>query len=214
MNTGPTVISYYTGDDYYKLRADNLSKKMKEFGVDHFVVKHRDLGSYWKNTLQKPTFILDKMNELKCDVIWMDADTEIFSFPDSLRSWTSDILFASHTGGLDGMKASPIGLKYNERTIEFISEWSRCSKDKIDSNNIDFDHDVLKFEVMPKFAKRISVEILGKSGDYKNFTDGSVITNGISRSFNKTMQMLVVTDKNAARRALFDSLNITDYELS
>ena len=83
----------------------------------------------------------------------------------------------------------------------------------IASNNIDLDHDVLKYEILPQFKNRISASIIGKGTDSKRYTDGDIIFNGISRSSDKDYAMRVVLDKNSGRSASFNQLNIKDYEL-
>jgi hypothetical protein len=171
----------------------------------------KDLGAYWKNTLYKPSYILDKILEFKKDVVWIDVDTQLFSAPHDLREWKSDILFASHTGELSGIKASPLGFKNNLRSIEFLKDWSETCLNKIKSDDVDFDHDVLKYEIMQKYVGKISAEILGSSEKYIDYTDGSIIMNGISRVPDKDIQMRIVINKNSSRSSEFSKLNIKNY---
>ena len=76
------------------------------------------------------------------------------------------------------------------------------------------DHDVLKYEILPKFRSKISIDIMSdeklKSSD---FSDGSVIINGVSRVRDKAIYMREVIRKNARRESDFESLTLNDFNL-
>jgi hypothetical protein len=213
MENNVIYISYYTGNQYYRAASESLKKSCESLGLNIHMENVKDLGAYWKNTLYKPSYILDKILEFKKDVVWIDADTQLFSAPHDLREWKSDILFASHTGELSGIKASPLGFKNNSRSIEFLKDWSGTCLNKIKSGDVDFDHDVLKYEIMQKYVGKISAEILGSSGRYIDYTDGSIIMNGISRVPDKDIQTRIVINKNPSRSSEFRKLSIKNYEL-
>ena len=208
----PLLISYYTGDGYYKKCSDDLKDMCDSLSIDIEIEKVKDLGNYWKNTLYKPVYILEKIKEKKRDIIWIDVDTRIKKYPDCFKKWNSDLLFSSHTGDLQGIKASPIGFKYNERCLEFLKNWGNKCKEKIDVLEIDMDHDVLKYETIPFFTKRISIEIMKDNYNFKDFSDGEVIDNGISNSYTKHIEVKTVMDKNKKRSVIFNSLNINFFE--
>ena len=212
MSKNPIFISYYTGNGYYKNCSDDLISSCKNLGIEIVIENVSDSGNYWKNTLYKPSFILEKMNELKSDVIWIDVDTRIFSYSECFKKWGSDILFASHTGDLSGIKASPLGIKYNDKNIEFIKDWSILCRNKSENNDVDLDHDLLKYEILPKYVNSISIEIMNDSMNPSDFTNGRVIDNGISRVSGKSNDMRTVINKNLTRSRLFDSLNINDFK--
>ena len=173
--------------------------------------KLKDSGHYWKNTLAKPQFILDKLNELKCDLMWIDADTDLIGYNECMKNWTSDIIAASHTGDLQGIKASPLGVKYNERSLNFFKYFAERCNSKINSNEIDLDHDILKYEILPIFTGKISIEILTCNGSPVDYTDGRYIKNGISRSMNKGNETRIVMSKNETRNREFNLLSIKNF---
>ena len=212
MSKNPVLISYYTGSEYYKKCAGDLVSSCKNLGMDIIMENVKDSGNYWRNTLYKPFYILDKMTELKSDVIWIDADTRIFSYPACFKKWNSDILFASHTGDLQGIKASPIGIKYNDKNLKFIKNWSDICKDKLETNDVDLDHDLLKYELLPLYSDLISIEIMKDDMSPEDFTNGKIIDNGISRAPNKGNDMRIVINKNLTRTHIFDSLNIENFK--
>lgn len=212
MSKNPIFISYYTGSEYYKKCSDDLLTSCKNLGIDIIIENVKDSGNYWKNTLYKPSYIFNKMVELKSDVIWIDADTKIFSYPECFKNWESDILFASHTGDLNGIKASPLGIKYNDKNLKFVEDWSMVCKNKSENDDVDLDHDLLKYEILPKYTNLISIEIMRDSMDPLDFTNGRVIDNGISRVPGKSNDMRIVINKNARRSIAFDSLNIHNFK--
>jgi len=207
----PQLISFFTGDSYYSNKALELKNRCSSLGIDIEISEVKNLGEYWKNTLYKPIFIYDKLLEKKRDLIWIDVDTEIFSKHESMFNWTSDIYFASHTGGLDGIKASPIGFKFNESSLKFVKEWKKACESKIHSGDVDFDHDVLKYDILPQFRGFISLEIMSGTLEAKEFTDGRIINNRISRTHGKSQQTRRVLEKNNYRSAIFNSLKKEDF---
>jgi hypothetical protein len=162
--------------------------------------------------LSKPSFILAKLKELQRDLIWIDADTELLAYNDCMKSWESDLVGASHTGDLQGIKASPLCIKYNERTLELFGVFSKVANERISSNYIDLDHDLLKFEILPQFVNKISVDLLQCSGQAIDYTDGRFIRNGISRVMNKGPETRIVMNKNDTRNSTFMSLTLENFK--
>jgi hypothetical protein len=212
MSNHPTLISYYTGDPYYELCSVNLKKSCDNLGIPIVIENIQSLGTYWKNTLQKPSFILKKMKEFKSDVIWIDVDTKINQYPDCFKKWDSDIILASHTGNLHGIKASPIGIKYNESSIGFLLEWERVCIDCIHRSEVDLDHDILKYNILENLVGKISMDIMKDSLSHVDFTNGKIIDNGISRAPNKSSYMIKVLEKNRKRESNFYGLSLDDFK--
>lgn len=207
----PQLISFYTGDQYYRNKALDLKKRCHSLDIDIEISEVNNLCEYWKNTLHKPIFIYQKMLEKRKDLIWIDVDTEIFSRHDSMFTWESDLYFASHTGELDGIKASPIGFKFNEICLQFLETWKKSCENKISSGDVDFDHDVLKYDILPRFKGKISLQIMRGDLEAKEFTDGSIINNGNSRVHGKAQQTRDVLRKNISRDSVFNSLKKEDF---
>lgn len=210
----PIFISYFTGDDYYDKCADILKNDLYKMGIPFNIEKVQDRGTYWKNTLYKPSFILENIKKYKRDLIWIDVDTKISIYHEKFKKWEKDILMCSHTGNLDGIKASPLGFKYNERSLDFLKYWENDCKTMIEKNDIDLDHDILKYETLCNFINRISIEIASGEGfKASDFTDGRIIKNGISRTTGKGHEMKKVINKNEDRKNRFDVLEIKDFIL-
>jgi hypothetical protein len=212
MQDLPIFISYYTGDDYYKRCSDRIKSMCSSLGINLIVEEVQDLGSYYKNTLYKPQYILQKVKELKRDVIWIDVDTSIKKYSSCFKKWESDLLFSSNTGDIKGIKASPIGIKYNEPSLNFMEEWAYSCKNKISLNEVDFDHDILKYEILPRMIGKIDIDLMKDDMNYVDFSNGKVIDNGISRTKNKNLEVSVVIDKNVRRSNSFDLLDLKNFK--
>jgi hypothetical protein len=211
--TNPIFISFYSDNPYYIDKAIALERKCSDLGISIEMDKINLYKEYWKNTLYKPTFIFNKIREKKEDLVWVDVDTDIRIYHTCFRKWESDILAASHTGNLDGIKASPLCFKYNERTLSFLSEWSSICLAKIGSNDVDLDHDVFKYEILPNYKNRLSISIMGGDLNSRDFSDGSVIMNGISRMYEKSSQIKTVLNKNKDRKEKFNELSLCDFTI-
>jgi hypothetical protein len=210
----PLFISFYSGDSYYENCSRSLLNNCKNLGIEIEIEKSGGYREYWKNTLHKPSFIYDKLKSLKRDLVWIDVDTNILSYHECFKKWDCDILFSSHTGDIEGIKASPLCIKYNDRTLDFIGNLKDLCDLKIKSNDIDLDHDVLKYEILPKFKGRIWIDVMNdKKLKASDFSDGVIINNGISRVKDKSIHMSEVIRKNSRRRSDFESLILKDFIL-
>ena len=208
----PLFISFYSGDSYYENCSRSLLNNCRNLGIEIEIEKSGGYREYWKNTLHKPSFIYDKLKSLKKDLVWIDVDTNILSYHECFKKWDCDILFSSHTGNIEGIKASPLCIKYNERTLDFMRDLKDLCDQKIRSNDIDLDHDVLKYEILPKFKGRICIDIMDDTKlKASDFSDGAIINNGISRVRDKSIYMSEVIRKNSKRNSDFQSLLLKDF---
>jgi hypothetical protein len=90
------IICYYTPE--YRKDAKLLKETMDIVGLDTSHVEERDsLGSWEKNCQAKANFILEKLEELKEPVVWVDADARIMQKP-RLFEDLGDTDFAAHWG--------------------------------------------------------------------------------------------------------------------
>jgi len=76
-----TLISFYTKDWKYPQHAQRLCGECEQLGVPCVIEELPTTGSYLKNTCLKPQFILDKLEELKSPVLWVDVDASLFKYP-------------------------------------------------------------------------------------------------------------------------------------
>lgn len=76
-----TLISFYTKDWKYPQYAAALKADCERLSVSYRIDELPTTGSYLKNTCLKPQFILDKLNELKSPVLWVDVDASLYEVP-------------------------------------------------------------------------------------------------------------------------------------
>lgn len=152
------LISFYTeGDEknYYVQCAKRLQENCKSYNLDLELIKKKSLGSYRENCLSKPKFILDKLNEFKCPVLWIDVDTIFRNYPEhfySVQLENVDIGFSSSHQNLMGMKASPLYFNYNELSKVFLEDWISVCNQTLENMDVNFDHESL-FSIVDKYKE-------------------------------------------------------------
>jgi hypothetical protein len=180
------IVSFYADLDrstYYSDHAELLKETCIGFNISHDIVKLESRGSYMLNCLAKPQFIKDMMVKHNCPLIWMDCDTmlkEPFTVFDDI---TEDIGFATHTGCISGIKASPIFFNNTNNFTLIIDEWISACEEGLRSNSVELDHDALKHVVLPKIHKDISIFLIKEN--YNDYCDGKYIKNGNSHVIGK-----------------------------
>lgn len=205
----PCFISFYCGDSYYARCAAALQQQCAALGVPILVEAAPDLGCYWRNTLFKAIFIRDRLAAMQRDLIWIDADTTLHEDHVAFQSLSADLTLASHSGDLSGVKASPIGLAYTPRAQALVAAWAQACKARLDQNDVDLDHDLLKYEILPAFAGKLSLRLMGDPARPRQFTEGTTLTNGLSGRSGGAMQH--VLQRNKQRSAAFAALRLEHF---
>ena len=152
MNT--PIISFYSdvdGRTYYSDHARRLSENLKQHNIPYDIRHMQSKGSYRSNCLAKPRFILERMNEYRKPIVWLDVDSlvhrEIAVFDEFHDKVDIGMAFPKIPSQEDPSialpKASPIYLNYNLRTLEFMYKWIDAAEHVERNSNILFDHEVL-----------------------------------------------------------------------
>jgi hypothetical protein len=113
-------------------------------GVPCDIRQKQSLGSYQKNCLSKPDFIIKMISQKQKPVVWLDIDSDVrksLNIFDSMVGNT-DIAFAASHPKLHAIKASPIFLEFNPKTLEFLNHW-RFMANQLSKNGKWFDHEAL-----------------------------------------------------------------------
>ena len=182
----PKLISYYADfqpGDYYKNFAITLIDRCNQFGIDFDIVEKSSKGGYSANCLMKPEFILEKMIEYKRDILWMDCDTDFREPFAEFNYLSQDIGLATHSGDMNGIKASPVLLNYTEGAFRIVREWVVHTNSALRKGITELDHDALKHYVLEKLKGQYSTFLL--SQNWYDFVNGRYIYNGNSAIFEK-----------------------------
>ena len=178
----PTIISYYSdfvaGSTYYKDFAIKLMDRCQEFKVNSVIEEIESRGSYGNNCLMKPGFILGKLKSLKRPLIWMDCDTDFKEPFSNFNNVQADIGMATHSGDMEGIKASPILFSYTIGAFRILREWFIHNNRAYEKDLPELDHDALKHYVLPELNGQYSIYLL--RNNWQDFCNGRYINNGNS----------------------------------
>jgi hypothetical protein len=152
MNT--LLVSFYSdvdGRTYYSDHARRLSQNLKDFDIPHDIRHMPSKGSYRSNCLAKPRFILDKMNEYRRPIVWLDVDSLVHKklsvfdeFHDKVDIGMAFPKIPTQEDPTVGFpKASPIYVNYTPKTLEFMYKWVEAAENVEQRASILFDHEVL-----------------------------------------------------------------------
>lgn len=119
-----TLISFYTNDWKYAQYAKELIEDCANLKMPYKIEELPSTGSYLKNTCMKPKFILDKLNELKSPVLWVDVDASLVKYPSFFDTVNGD--FAARKMSEQRTRTWHVGtmwFNYTPQMIEFIEHW-------------------------------------------------------------------------------------------
>ena len=194
------IISFFADNNhskYYSSKAKILIERCKKFGVSYDIRELESKGSYMLNCLQKPHFIKDMMKFHNCPLIWIDCDTDFRHPFNEFDDIKEDIGFATHSGRLDGIKASPLFFNNNTNFDLIIDSWIQDCEQGLKKNKYELDHDALKSVTLPKLMGKITIKLLDKN--YIDFVNGKYISNGNSVSNDKRAVLKPMQNINKIR---------------
>jgi hypothetical protein len=141
------IISFYSdvdGTSYYTDCAKRLIGQLTELEVPFDIRPKESLGTYQKNCLSKPLYILSMLEEKKKPVIWLDVDSTVMATPEIFDTFegNADIVVACAGPDIMSAKASPIYFAYNDKVKEFLSQWIDIAR-RLTEEEKWFDHEAL-----------------------------------------------------------------------
>ena len=159
------IVSFFSdvdGNTYYSDHAKRLIKECDRLGVPYDIREKKSEGSYQKNCLSKPKFILDMLMTKRKPFIWLDVDSYLLKQPDvfDLMIEDFDIAFATALPSIGGIKASPIFINNTPNAEEFLVSWIKNAEITLQENMKHFDHESL-FGLVDFYRKRIRVGFAG-----------------------------------------------------
>lgn len=91
----PIIVSYYTENTGYEREVQNLISSCDDLRLTHQIEKITSLGSWEKNCCYKPYFLLEKLEELKQPILWVDADAVFLQQPNLFHHLPCDMALRS-----------------------------------------------------------------------------------------------------------------------
>ena len=176
-----TIITFYSDffeGGYYKKFAEEFESRCKAFGVNYIIDELKSRESYQLNCLMKPGFILEKVMNLKRSIIWMDCDTHWIAPFTAFNNLSEDIGMATHSGDLNGIKASPLFFNYTPGSFRILREWTLHCFNCVEDGVPELDHDAIKHYVLPSLNGKFDIFLL--SNGWMDYCDGQFIKNGNS----------------------------------
>lgn len=119
--------SYYTLDGYAG-EARNLRLSLEKFKINYRFKSIKSKGTWLENVKYKPKFILDMLNEHKCPVVWIDADSIVRQTPTVLFYLAnSDADFAAHWRDDSQLLSGTLFFNVTGGSQRLLAEWVRLT---------------------------------------------------------------------------------------
>ena len=175
-------VSFYAdidGDDYYSHHAQRISRELDNFGLEHYIVNKGSGGNYQGNCLSKPDFMVEMFDRLREPFVWLDIDTFMLKYPsgfDELLEMPVDIGFASSSGTMAGMKASPVFVNNTPAAYDFLKSWKWYANANAEADKPYFDHELL-FKLIPRTEGKLEIGYL--HGGYCLWPEGTPLVSAL-----------------------------------
>ena len=130
------VIGYYTEKTLYERKAKTLINTLDLYKILYYIEAIDNLGSWYKNTNYKPTFIKRMLKKFSdSDIIYVDVDARFLRYPSLFDGLNCDIAVHEFDcsnwprGKGTEVLSGTIFLRNNERVFNLVERWeSECKK--------------------------------------------------------------------------------------
>jgi hypothetical protein len=117
------VVSFYTRSTIYEKEVEDLQVSCQSLSIEHYIEARPDLGSWERNTWQKPLFILECLEKFNRPLLWVDSDAVILQKPKlqldcDIGLYFNDVV-AKHA------RNGTIFVAPTEEAKNFMQEWYR-----------------------------------------------------------------------------------------
>ncbi|MEK0368731.1 MAG: putative nucleotide-diphospho-sugar transferase, partial [Nitrosopumilus sp.] len=124
------VVGFYTVDTLYERKVKTLITTLNLNKVLYFMERVPNLGSWYKNTNYKPTFLKRMLKEFQgLDIIYTDVDVKFMKYPVLFDILDCDIAVHEFDrsnwprGRGTEVLSGTIFLKNNERVFNLVEKW-------------------------------------------------------------------------------------------
>jgi hypothetical protein len=126
------VISFYTENSLYEKDVKDLVASCEKFHIPHVIESVPNLGSWEKNCCLKPKYILEKIEELKKPVVWIDADAivvqkpQIFPLSCDIAAYHQPLLRSESGRKTEEMiQSGTLFVNYTPNAVSLLKKWDR-----------------------------------------------------------------------------------------
>jgi hypothetical protein len=138
-----TFVSYYTEGYYKKIINKYLVPSLQKFNLTYHIEEKPNLHDWVKNGKYKTQYIFDMLLFNNTDIVWLDADAELFQFPRLFYSLSDDINIGVHyldwqkfwhnsKGDRKELLAGTIYLKNSEKTLYIVDKWNKLNQSSLE----------------------------------------------------------------------------------
>lgn len=128
----PLVINFYT--EKYAKHAQTMKESVRRFGFEVESQLVEKTGDWLHMVQYKAQYMLDKLQEHKRDVLWLDADSVVNEYPSLFCDFAGDvgvhyIDWGKHTNGVRNQKeldSAVMYLAYNPRVVRMLKAWVKA----------------------------------------------------------------------------------------
>jgi hypothetical protein len=154
-------VSYYTEGYYKEIANKYLIPSLKKFNLPYHIEEKPNLHNWLKNGKYKTQFIFDMLLTNRSDIVWLDADAELFKFPQLFYELSDNINIGVHyldwykfwhqkeNGNKKELLTGTIYLKNSEKTLYIIDQWNKMNQSS------------------PEWAQRLLPTLLNKNQEIK-----------------------------------------------
>lgn len=133
------IVGYYTFDTIYESAMQVFRKSLLKHKVLFYIEGMESLGSWYKNTCYKPSFLLRMLDTFKgLNVVYVDCDAELLAYPKLFHTIEGDVAVhvmdrakvykRMNSSGME-LLSGTVFLRNNERVKEIVKAWAhRCER--------------------------------------------------------------------------------------
>jgi len=160
------IISFYT-PNYKAIAEKYLISSINKLNLNNYIIEVPNQGNWKENTNYKPIFIKECLEKFKENLVWIDCDATINSFPiyfDQLDKSNIDFTYhllswEKHYGrprdkGKFEFLSGTLFFRNNDLVKQFVNIWTECSEE-IYPDQKSLDYTLKKFgninsEILPR----------------------------------------------------------------
>jgi hypothetical protein len=201
MEEFPLIVSFYTRDTLYEREAERLRASCERWGLENQIEGIPCFGSWERNCNYKPFFLMQKLQELRRPLFWVDADAVIIKKPAPLKQFKEDFSVRIHadwesshpskvmTGGVfvNVTPGATLILKaWGRECIRFLEDTERTQEvwDQIALRDV-IDRGVPGARIAPLPQSYCAIQ--GHPLDEKGIKDPVILHHQASRRFKKSL---------------------------